>query len=319
MNRINLFRNLSVKTEAFRSTQFHGTPFDGNPATLDSVTWGKTNFDKTTGTLVFAGLLIVCSIAVGCSSDKPQPASSTNQVAMTQPTAPITTPASVPDAASLPAKPVHKKVVRKAPATVTYADKTSGVSFQYLRKYSLETGDAADQLVSSDPVPMNFVQPGGVAIAAVTLPTSVYPNGDLAAAFFDISVNKTLNVEQCGEFSEAKPATPADTTAPAATKFSKLMIGDMELQSSETLASQGTREEAAKYYHVFENGACYEFALKVATTGVETDGGKHVDSKEVFQRLEKILATVKISPTTEVTASAPAASAAPAAPTVPAQ
>lgn len=308
MNCINVFRNLSVKTKAFRIT----------PATLDSVTWGKTNFDKTSfdkrsSTLVFAALLIICSVAVGCSSDKPKPANST-QAAMNQTMAPIDGTASVPDAAALPAKPARKKVVRKAPVTVTYADKTSGVSFQYPRKYSLETGDAANQLVSSDPVPMNFVQPGGVAIAAVTLPTSVYPNGDLAAAFFDVSVNKTLTAEQCGEFSEAKPATPADTMAPAAAQSSKLMIGDMELQSSETLASQGTREEAAKYYHVFENGACYEFALKVATTGVESDGGKHVDSKEVFQRLEKILATVKITPAAEVTASAPAASSAPAVP-----
>jgi hypothetical protein len=306
MNRINLFRNLPVKTKAFRTT----------PATLDSVTWGKTNFDKTTSTLVFAALLIVCSVAVGCSSDKPQPASSPNQVAMTPPLPPIATPAipAVPAAA----KPLHKKVVRKAPVTVTYEDKTSGVSFQYPRKYSLETGDAANQLVSSDAVPMDFVQPGGVAIAAVTLPTSVYPNGDLAAAFFDVSVNKTLTAEQCGKFSDAKPATPVDPEAPAsaAVQPSRLMIGDMELQSSETLASQGTREEASKYYHVFENGACYEFALKVATTGSETEGGKPVDTKEVFQRLEKILATVKINPmaTPETTASTPAAT-----PTTPAQ
>jgi hypothetical protein len=309
MNHINLFRNLSVKTEAFRST----------PATLDSVTWGKTNFDNTTSTLVFAALLIVCSVAVGCSSDKPKTANST-QAAMSQTTVPIaSSTASVPDTSALPAKPVRKKVVRKAPVTVTYADKTSGVSFQYPRKYSLETGDAANQLVSTDPVPMNFVQPGGVAIAAVTLPTSVYPNGDLAAAFFDVSVNKALTAEQCGEFSEAKPTAPADSTAPAAAQSSKLMIGGMELQSSETLASQGTREEAGKYYHVFENGACYEFALKVATTGVESDGGKHVDSKEVFQRLGKILATVKITPATEVTASTPATPSVPAAPSTPAQ
>jgi hypothetical protein len=308
MNRINLFRNLSVKTKAFRTT----------PATLDSVTWGKTNFDETTSTLVFAALLIVCSIAVGCSSDKPKDLSSANQSA-TQPT--VATPATVPAAPVLQAaaKPVHKKVVRKAPVTVAYADKTSGVSFQYPRKYTLKTGDAADQLVSSDPMPMDFVQPGGVAVAAVAVPETAYPKSDLALAFFKVSVNKTLTTEQCGEFSEAKPATPADNTAPVTTQASKLMIGDMELQSSETVASQGTREEASKYYHVFENGACYEFALKVATTGVETEGGKPVDRKEVFQRLESILATVKISPATEVTDSVPVTPSAPAVATVPAQ
>ena len=107
---------------------------------------------------------------------------------------------------------------------------------------------------------------------------------------------------------------PADATAPATSQMSKLMIGDMELNSTETLASDGSREEESKYYHVFENGACYEFALKVAT-GVETDeGGKHVDRGDVFKRLEKILATVKINPASvpEVTASAPAPAVSPA-------
>ena len=86
------------------------------------------------------------------------------------------------------------------------------------------------------------------------------------------------------------------------------MIGDMELASSETLASEGTREEASKYYHVFENGACYELALKVTTTNIDNQGGAtHVDREEVFKRLEKILATVKIAPAAEVAASAPAA------------
>src|SRR5580693_7370577 len=150
MNRINLFRNLPVKTKAFRTTPFHGSP-----ATLDSVTWGKTNlaktsFDKTSSTLMFAALLIICSVAVGCSSDKPQPKNSSNQVATTQTLPPITTPA-VP-AAPAAAIPAHKKIVRKAPVTVTYEDKTSGVSFQYPRKYSLETGDAANTISAVGPL-----------------------------------------------------------------------------------------------------------------------------------------------------------------------
>jgi len=306
MTRINLFRTATV-----RST----------PATLDSVAWGKTNFDNNTSTLIFAALLIVCSVAVGCSSEKPKPESSTNQSAMTQPMQPIATSPTIATATppvQAAVKPIHKRVVRKAPSTVTYADKTSGVSFQYPRKYALKTGDAAVELVSSDPVPMDFVQPGGVTLAAVAVPESVYPNSDLASAFFDVSVNKVLTAEQCGEFSvpQANPAAPADPAVQATAQLSKLMIGDMELQSTQTLASQGTREETSKYYHVFENGACYEFALRVATTGVETEGTKHVDRDQVFQRLEKILATVKITPAAEVTASAPAA---PSAPETPAQ
>lgn len=308
MTRINLFRTATVRRSSI-----------GTPATTDSVAWGKINFDKNASTLVFAALLIICSVAMGCSSEKPKPESSTNQSVMTQPLPPVVSaPAIAPVTPALQAsaKPVHKKVVRKAPPTVTYADKASGVSFRYPRKYALETGAAANELISSDPVPMDFVQPGGVALAAVALPESAYPNSDLAKAFFNVSVNKALTAEQCGEFSvpQANPAAPADPAVQATAQLSKLMIGDMELQSTENLASEGTREVTSKYFHVFENGACYEFALNVATTGIENQGGaKQVDRGEVFKRLEKILATVKITPVTapEVTASAPVTPSAP--------
>jgi hypothetical protein len=275
-----------------------------NPVTLESVTWGKNNFDKTTSALVFAGVLIVCSIAVGCSSDKPQPANSSSQSAMTQPPPAVTPPGSVPvaPATQAAAKPTHKKLVHRAPVTVAYNDKGSGVSFEYPRRYSLKTGEAADKLVSSDAVPMDFVSAGGVTLAAVAVPESAYPKSDLGLAFFDVSMNKGLSEEQCGEFpvpqvkdDKDKATTSADSEKPIAAQGRKLMIGNMELQSSETLASQGTGTEAAKYYHAFENGACYEFALKVATTGVASGGVKPVEREEVFKRLEKILATVKIA------------------------
>jgi hypothetical protein len=324
MKRINVIGNKEVCSTAVSS----------NPGSCESIAWGKINFEKTGGALVFAALLIVCSIAVGCSSDKPQSAASNNSSAMTQ-TPPVTTPTSAPAApvAQVAAKPVHKKV-RRAPVTLAYTDKSSGVTFQYPRKYSLKTGDAADQLVSSDPVPMDFVQPGGVAVAAVMVPETAYPKSDLASAFFNVSVNKALTAEQCGEFSESKPAlasdaaAPAGTAAPAETTASaaaepqpaKLMIGDMELLSSETVASQGTREEAAKYYHVFENGACYEFALKVTTADVGNQGGAtHVDRGEVFGRLEKILASVKIRSVEDVAVSTPATATPTTAAATPAQ
>jgi len=313
MNRINLFR-----TASFRRTA----------ETLDSVSCAKThlaksNFD-TTGALIFAALLIACSLTVGCSSDQPKPISSANPTPITQPTPPaVTTPAPAPMPVQQAAvKPARKKVVRKAPATLTYADKISGVSFQYPRKYALKTGDAANELVASGPVLMDFTQPGGMALATVALPNSVYPNSDLVSAFFNVSVNKNVTAEQCGEFSVPQPnsassAGPAiqataQVSAPVSGQpTSKLMIGDLELQSAENTASgksgSATREATSKYYHVFQNGACYEFALQVATNTpkAETSGEtttatetstKHINREEVFKRLEKILATVKINP-----------------------
>ena len=57
------------------------------------------------------------------------------------------------------------------------------------------------------------------------------------------------------------------------------------------------KQADAKYYHAFNNGACYEFALGIAT---DDDGNVEeitpVDRQAVFARLEKILATVKLQP-----------------------
>ncbi len=183
-------------------------------STQDSLAWGKLNLGTTASPLVFAAILIVCSLAVGCTSEKPKTVTSTQPI--TQPTPPAAVPVSAPaPVAQAEPKPMHKKVVRRAPVTVTYADKTTGLSFQYPRKFSLKTGDSADKLVSSDPVPMNFVQPGGVALAAVMIPEGAYPKSDLAAAFFDVTMNKSLTAEQCGEFSISKP-TPVVAVDPSA-------------------------------------------------------------------------------------------------------
>ena len=276
--------------------------------------WGNN-----ASTLFFAAVLIVCSVTVGCSSDKPKPVTATNQIPVTQPEVPLpTTPAPAAQAA---AKPAAKKVVHKKPATVTYADKNSGVSFEYPRRYAIETGEAATSLLASNPLAMNFVQPGGVALAAVELPETGFTNTDFSSAFFNVSVHKTLTVDQCTEFAVPQPkvATQVSTTdsaevsptpSPSETQSassSKVTLGDLELRATEAVTGEGARQSDSKYFHVFQNGACYEFALNVTTVASEDGVMKHVDRDKVFDRLEKILATVKINPVAapEVTAEVP--------------
>jgi hypothetical protein len=300
------------------------------------LTWGKN-----ASTLVFAAVLIICSVTVGCSSDKPKPVSSNIQIPVTPTQNPIASmPAPVMQADS---KPALKKVVRKKPATVNYSDKTYGVTFEYPRRYAIETGSAATELITSNPIAMNFVQPGGVALAAVELPETSFANTDFSSAFFNVSVNKTLTADQCREFAVPQPkvaTTPATSTEPATASASsvqtesassapasksdsqpaptpsndlasasKLMLGDLELRATEAVSGEGTRQSDSKYFHAFQNGACYEFALNVTTVASDQGVTKHVDRDKVFNRLEQILATVKINPvvtTPEVTAEAPA-------------
>ena len=340
MTRINALRNTrSLMTSSF-------------------MTWGKN-----AGALVFAAVLIVCSVTVGCSSDKPKTISSSNQIPVPQ------TPSAIAPAPVMQAenKPAPKKVVRKKPATVNYTDKSTGVTFEYSRRYAIETGDAATDLVASSALPMNFVAPGGTAIAAVELPETGFANTDFSSAFFDVSVHKNLTADQCSEFAVPQPAmsqsktmaAPASTEAataavvPASTQTaspqttslqttaatpetasasvqpateqsaaaqpaaanmtatsapvtasttqsqaepqgSKLMIGDLELRGTEAVTGEGTRQSDSKYFHVFQNGSCYEFALNVTTVASEQGITKHVDRDKVFGRLGAILSTVKI-------------------------
>jgi hypothetical protein len=323
--------------------------------------WGKsiksipTNIRGNVNALVFATVLIVCSLAVGCSSDKPKSVSSNNQ----NPTPQVQTPVVPTPAPAMQAenRPVPKKVVHRKPATVNYTDKNYGISFEYSRRYAIDTGDGAADVVMSNPVPMNFVQPGGVALAAVELPETGFANTDFSSAFFDVSVNKSLTADQCTQFAVPAPkvtsaAAPAETssqasnavstsdsTASASTQSaantaraqgsaeqsnsnptvasstasasdskadtktdasaqgdsgSKLMVGNLELSATEAVSGEGTRQSDAKYFHVYQNGACYEFALNVTTVASEDGLMKHVNRDRVFDRLEKILATVKI-------------------------
>jgi hypothetical protein len=297
------------------------------------LTWGKN-----ASALVFAAVLIICSIAVGCSSDKPKPLTINNPLpaAETQPQPVPAMPVAQTDNKPAPKKPV----VRKRPATVNYADKTNGVTFEYPRRYAIETGDAATQLILSNSIPMNFVQPGGVALAAVELPETNYANTDFSSAFFNVSVHKSLTADECGQFAvpaqkstaksdpapitEVKPETattgsakvdevkkdaPQESTAkldsstPSSTEptaktldANQLLIGDLQLRATEAVSGEGTRQSDSKYFHLYQNGACYEFALNVTTNASEEGLVKHVDRDRVFNRLEQILHTVKISP-----------------------
>jgi len=303
-------------------------------------------WDTKASALIFAAVLIIVSVTVGCSSEKPKPVSSNNQIPITQPQPqmqPMPTP--VAQAESKPAP--KKSVVHKKPATVNYTDKTYGVTFEYPRRYAIETGDAASELIQTNPVPMNFVASGGVALAAVELPETGFLNTDFSSAFFNVSVHKNLTADQCTEFAVPQPKeAKSETTAPSAevgkdvakqdsapktdtqpapnteTKSasdpasnSKLMVGDMELRATEAVTGEGTRQSDSKYFHVYQNGACYEFALNVTTDASSEGLVKHVDRDKVFNRLEQILSTVKINPITpEVTAEAhsPAATQTPA-------
>lgn len=237
------------------------------------------------------GLLLVVS---ACSKQSSKPA----LVGVSSPATASTAPAgaATPDTiatAAVPAAPA-KKAPRKRPANITYSDANSGVSFLYPRKFALTSGDKAQpQLagVGTDDVPMNFVQPGGVAVATVTLPSSSYPGTDFASAFFNVNVNRSISEQECEHFAVVDTSNADGESVDA----EKVKVGSSDMEMTSNFSANAIRQSETQYYHRYENGVCYEYVLGLGTEGFATEAGiEHVNRDEIFAKLEKILSSVTI-------------------------
>ena len=244
------------------------------------------------------GLLLAVS---ACSTESAKPALvGIPNSASTAPT-PQTTAAAASDlpqrtAAASPAP--AKKTAKKRPADVTYSDANYGVSFLYPRKYALTSGDkvSADLVGAkqdSQATSMNFAQPGGVVVATVALPASSYPGTDFASAFFHVNVNRNVSEQECSHFAfvdtRNADAEPVDAE--------KVKVGSTNMTMTSDFSASAVKQAETQYYHDYQGGACYEYVLGLGTEGYGSDDSiKHVDRDQVFDKLEKILATVKIDP-----------------------
>ncbi len=203
-------------------------------------------------------------------------------------------PAAIPPAAT--AKKVVKKPVHHKPAVAKYSNADYGLSFLYPRQFGLMPPDRVDL----DWMPMNFVQPGGTTLTVVQLPSGSYPETDLSVAMFNVSVNKNLSESQCKEFAfpeKAKAETDAANSAAASSKNTEpatVKLGKREFAEIENLSGE-EKQADTKYYHMYENGACYEFTVGLQTvTGDAAEGTTPVDRSKVFAKLEKIISSVSI-------------------------
>lgn len=235
------------------------------------------------------GLLLAVS---ACSTQSPKPAlvgvpsSASNSPAPP----PSATPVLAATVAVVPAK--AKKTARKRPANVTYSDPNSGVSFLYPRKFVLATGDKAQpQFSDAGDVPMNFVQPGGTAVATVALPSDSYRGTDFASAFFSVNVNRSVSEQECSHFAFVDTSNADGEPVDA----EQVKLGSTDMEMTSTFSASATTQAEAQYYHRYENGACYEYVLGLGTEGSATESKvEPVDRDQVFAKLEKILATVTI-------------------------
>jgi len=202
---------------------------------------------------------------------------------------------------------IEKKKAIKHASTATYKNSTYGISFRYPKTYTMLTPEKdSKESAWPDPVAMNFTEPGGETLTTLVLP------GTRASSYFKASVNKGVTAEQCSKFATTPEPTEAVTNPPVDTEDDSIVPVKTNILGVEFAKAESVTEQSeARYYHHFENGACYEFAL-----GVEDAPGstKPVDHLQVFDKLERIMTTVKIKsdPVPVVATSEPAAPTAPA-------
>jgi hypothetical protein len=236
--------------------------------------WQSTYLPAICAGIVMAVVLL---LAIACSKKSDKPAAKISAPSM--PTATSSAPST-----SVAVPVVAKKVVKKQrPATATYVNATYGVSFSYPRKYSLQAGDKN----SSMPFPASFLRPGAIQVAALDMPDDLYPDTDFSSALLNVSVNPGLTADECGQF--VPGSKDAETAKPASAKLGANEFIELEQMNGET-----NSQSDLKYFHLFKNGACYEFALDVETARKPDVDLAQADRGKIFQQLEKILATARI-------------------------
>jgi hypothetical protein len=226
-----------------------------------------------------------------CSKQSPKPA----LVSVEAPVPPSATPAvaALPSTSATVAALPKKKNHRKRPANVTYSDTNFGVLFLYPRNAVLTSVNQEEpESAGVGPVPMNFVQPGGVPVATVALPANSYPGTDFASAFFNVSVNRSVSEEECAHFAFVDTRNADGEPIDA----EKVKVGAVDMELTSTFSASAAKQAETEYYHSYENGACYEYVLGLGTEGLADGGIEHVNRDRVFAKLEKILASVKTSP-----------------------
>jgi len=228
---------------------------------------------------ICAGIImtIVLFVAIACSKK-----SDTSASGITPPSQPaVSSPAPATVATAMPK--TQKKVKKHRPANATYVNGEYGVSFSYPVKYSLAAGNGK----SAAPVQTGFLKPGAVQVAAVDVPGDSYPDTDFSSALLNVSVNPGMTADDCGQFVPSSKDTEA-------AKPSTVKLGSNQFTALEQMNGETNHQADMKYYHLFKNGACYEFALDVETSRKADEDLAQVDRMKVFQQLQRVLATARI-------------------------
>lgn len=162
-----------------------------------------------------------------------------------------------------------------------------GISLQYPWQYGFKGGHKLR--LDGEEIQTSFVVPdgaktAGVNLATIDIPAGYYDKTDFERAFLAVNVSSKLSQDECSQFAGLDSD---DASKPTSTK-----LGDMEAVMLEQVDDDST----VRTYHTYQNGSCYEFILTLQTNdgADQNQQTKPVSRKQVFARLENMLATIEI-------------------------
>src|SRR5271168_3392037 len=145
-----------------------------------------------------------------------------------------------------------------------YASRKYGVAWQFPRTYVLRKGaNAGLDLYGHTATASAMASPGRVTLATVIIPARVFAGTDFTMAALTARVNAQVSEEECGKFRRASSDTGDDVELPAspetvgAIDFAEADVDAADASGADRdgLATGAATQE--KFYHVYENEACY--------------------------------------------------------------
>jgi hypothetical protein len=205
----------------------------------------------------------------------------------------------LPAAAPKPDKAVAARSEEAKEITpAVYISKKYGVAWQYPRTYVLRKGANGNLNLANHPAAASaYIGTGATSLATVNIPARLYPGTNFKSASLTIRVNPYVSEHSCSELRISE----SDGGDNQALPVSEDTIGTIEYTHGGVDVDDSTQSQRItkeKYFHVYENDACYEFAESVSVS--DPNAGSRatttVDPDDLFDRLNEILTSVTIVP-----------------------
>src|SRR5215470_9471590 len=255
----------------------------------------EVSLDPALVPVICAALLYAVSWIVGCAgpaSSKQKPAGGERVVLSRRQVPEAATDANDKSVAAHSGRRLTiEKMAQRARTSKQFSNEAYGVAFDAPAGYLLKEGELPDMdrgLGYLGPVPMHFLEQGGVRLATVEPPTGVHTGTNFVNEFFTISSLYGSNAQSCAAFDIGPEFRGANVTR---------TVDSVTFHGVEERAAASMHQYTGIYLHGYANETCYEIGYGVATIGEGAARNiKRIDPNKQLAGLEKNLDTVRIAP-----------------------